>query len=138
MHLYSLYGTGWVLFGAERIEAERVRFTVWFSVFFVPVFPRTSYTAIYQGIGTGDSYGEYFIMKDVQTVPHDAMRLVSTFVVGWVAALLAVAPFAYMILRVGSRPASNIEVGFVFSSLAWIVVVLIFCRRNGQKVLAGR
>ncbi len=138
MGWFAVNGTGLTLHGAERVEGGRVRFTIWFSVVWVPLIPITSYTAVYRGENTGAIPGESHGFSDVQKIPHDAGRLIRTLAVSWAVALLAVAPALYMIFRTSGRAATDMEMAFVFAACFWVVGVLVWSEKNRKKALEGK
>ena len=77
MSWFSVYGTGATIFGVERAAEGRVEFTVWLSLFWTPLIPISSWSAIHAGETIGAFERNYF--ADLVRIPHDGRRLRRTF-----------------------------------------------------------
>src|SRR5262245_22319318 len=96
MAWYSIYGTGVTLHGVTRAEGDRVEFTAWLSVFWVPLLPLSSWSGHYAG--QAESLGDLERSErftDLHRIAHNPFRLLQTFSRGLLTALLAAAPAAY-------------------------------------------
>jgi ABC-type spermidine/putrescine transport system permease subunit I len=138
MNWYSINGTGATIHDIERTPDGRVEFTVWLSVFWIPLVPIASWSAVYIG-DQPDAFsysGDRF--TDLVRKKHDWVGLVQTFGRGVATVVICVGPAAYMIARTQGRAATLLEMVFVFASAAWPVLVIIGLeryRRNKLKSL---
>lgn len=116
MSWFSAYGTGATFFDVEPEPEGRVRFTVWLSVFWVPIVPLSSWSAIYLGETIAATEKNYF--QDLVRVPHDRWRLLRTFVLAMLSLLVTIGPLAFMMRRTTGRGATPTEailmLGLVF------------------------
>jgi hypothetical protein len=138
MGWYSVYGTGATIHGIERTEDGRVRFTSWLSLFWVPLVPLRSWSAVYLGEGLPDGVtDESHRFGDIRRIPHDWGRNVQTFARGILMAGLAVAPSAIMIARTNGRAATTVEMITVFAGILWAVGLVFWSEHLRRKALRG-
>ena len=140
MKWFSIYGTGAMLHGIERSadDEERIEFTSWLTVCWVPVFPLASYSAIYAGELMPDGItDEGYAFTDIQRIPHEGARLLQTFARGIVVMIVALAPAAYMIYRTNGRAASNLEFVFVLLAACWPVYLIVRAENIRKDSLRG-
>ena len=116
-------------------EDGRVEFTSWASVFWVPVVPLRTYSAIYRG--ERPAAGESHRFAEVQRVPHDWGRIARTFVAGWLVAVAAVAPAVVMIAVTAGRAATDAERALLVASAAWPAAVVLWCAHRRRRRLRG-
>ena len=136
MSWYSVYGTGVTIHGVEPTDDGRVEFTSWLSVFWVPIVPLATYSAVYAGerlSGEGESHR----FADLRRIPHEWGRVVQTFARGLLAAVVAVAPAAFMIAITHGRAATNAEMLLVLASATWPVILVLWCERVRRRKLRG-
>ena len=139
MEVFSHYGVGIKAFAIERKPDGRVEFTLWATIFFIPVWPLSSWSAIYAGPVRPDGIkedGQRF--DDPVPVQRDFSSCAQTLSASVMMLALAIAPAAYLIFRTTGRAATPIEVIFVFASCAWPVVVVNLVERRRRKLLTGR
>ena len=135
MGWYSINGIGVTLHGASRSIADegRVEFTSWISVFWVPVVPIRSYSALYLGetppTGITD---EGLAFTDVIRIPHDARKLLKTFLGGTFALALCIGPIAYLIVRTDGRAATKLEMALILA-LCCLPVYLVSRMESRRK-----
>jgi hypothetical protein len=138
MGWYSAYGTGATLHGIERTEDGRVRFTSWLSVFWIPLVPLRSWSAVYVGEALPDGISdESHRFTDVRRIPHDWGRNIQTFARGVLVAALAVAPTAIMIARTDGRAATTVEMVIVFAGILWAVGLILWTEHVRRRKLRG-
>lgn len=131
----SVCGTGATIHDV-RFERERALFTTWLSLFWVPLIPVRSWSAIWlchrpaDGLRQGS---EVFI--DLRRTPHEPLRLLKTFGAGLLGACVALGPMAFMIARVTDRAATTGEVVVVLATAAWPMVVLTWVERMRRSRL---
>src|SRR6185295_1886226 len=109
MSWYSAYGTGATLHGIVRMPDDRVEFTVWLSLFWMPLVPISSWSALYAGESVGAIPGESHLFTDLRRIPHNGPRLARTFLGAVLLVFAAVAPVAVMIERTEGRAATTLE-----------------------------
>src|SRR5690348_4175032 len=114
MSWYSAYGTGANLYGIERMPDGRVEFTVWLSVFWMPLIPISSWSAVYAGETIGAIPGESHAFVDLRRIPHKGSRLARTFFGALALLVLALAPIGVMIERTNGRAATTVEMVIIF------------------------
>jgi heme/copper-type cytochrome/quinol oxidase subunit 4 len=137
MNWYSAYGTGATLQGVEPAPDGRVEFTVWLSVFWVPLIPVSSWSAVYAGGSIGGSAGVAHGFADLQKIAHNPTRLARTFVGALVVVIAAVTPSWVMIERTNGRAATTLEMVFVFASVIWAAGLIFFFEYRRRKRLRG-
>jgi hypothetical protein len=137
MSWYSAYGTGANLYGIVRTPDARVEFTVWLSVFWMPLVPISSWSAVYAGESLPVVPGEGHAFADLRRIPHDAGRLIRTFL-GALALLLAVIiPIGVMIERTDGRAATTFEMVIIFALILFASGLIIFFEFRRRKKLQG-
>lgn len=140
MGWYSTYGTGATLHGIRQSESEpgRVEFTSWISVFWIPLIPLRSWSAVYAGEALSDLLpGDGHAFADLKRIPHEPALLLQTFARGIVTLAIAILPAAYMIYRTQGRAANKVEVAFALASAFWPVAVIIYLEHRQKTVLQG-
>lgn len=129
MGWFSCYGTGVTIHGVQSSGADdgRVEFTSWLSIFWIPIIPLRSWSAIYAGISLPHPIideGHAFV--DLKRIQHDPSGLVQTFARGIFVLTAAVLPCAYMLYRTDGRAATIIELIIFFASAIWPVALVIY------------
>jgi hypothetical protein len=139
MNWYSAYGTGATLHGIVRRPDERVEFTVWLSLFWMPLVPLSSWSAHYVGESVGAVPGESHWFRDLQRIPHDRVRLAKTFLSALLLVAAALVPIAVMIERTNGRAATPLEMVIVFACTLWAAGLPISVEVNrGRKLRTGK
>ena len=115
-----------------------MEFTLWFTIFFLPVVPLSSWSAVYGGeIHDGlCEDGHYF--SDLVRIDRGLLPHVQTFTRSLLALALAIAPAGYLIFRTHGRAATTVEMILVFAGAAWPVGLIVFLERHRRKLLHGR
>ena len=127
-----------MIHGIERRTDGRVEFTSWVSVFWVPVFPLRSWSAIYLGEGPADGINdESHRFADLRRIPHDWRRVYLTFTRSLLVLACAIAPAYVMMIRVSGRGATPAEMVVVFASVLWAVAVVIWAEHLRRRRLQG-
>jgi hypothetical protein len=138
MSWYAIYGTGATLHGIERQGDGRVEFTAWLSVFWIPVAPLSSWSAVYAGERPPDgTTDDGYCFADARRIPHDWPRIFRTFARGLLIAAIAVAPSAVMIARTNGRAATTGEMIVVFASVLWATAPIFWSEHVRRKKLRG-
>jgi hypothetical protein len=138
MSWYSVYGTGANLYAIERTPDDRVEFTVWLSVLWMPIIPISSWSAVYAGETIEAIPGESHAFADLRRIPHKGSRLVRTFLGALALLIAALAPMAFMIERTEGRAATTLEMVIIFGLTFFAAGLIIYFEiRRGQK-LKGR
>jgi len=133
MSWFSVYGTGATIFSVERAAEGRVEFTVWLSLFWTPLIPISSWSAIHAGETIGAFQRNYF--ADLVRIPHDGRRLRRTFLgmlLGW---LSTVGPLAIVISRTNGRAATTAEIIVAFALTFWTAGLLIYLDHSRKRKL---
>lgn len=136
MEIFTHYGIGIKAFAIERKPDGRVEFTLWFTFFFLPIFPLSSWSAIYTG-----PVEHYGIKEDGHSF-YSAIRIqreftyyIQTISASIVILAAAIAPVAYLIFRTQHRAATAVEMILVFASCVWPIVVINLVERHRTKLL---
>jgi hypothetical protein len=128
-----------MIHGIERRESGRVEFTSWVCVFWVPLLPLRSWSAVYLGEGPADGItDESHQFTDLRRIPHDWRRIYLTFTRSLLVVVCAIAPSYYMVNRVSGRAATRTEMLVVFASAFWAVGVVIGAEHFRRRRLRGK
>ncbi|HKW28631.1 MAG TPA: hypothetical protein VJT54_04800 [Verrucomicrobiae bacterium] len=139
MEVFSHYGVGIKAFAIERKPNGRVEFTLWATVFFMPVWPLSSWSAIYAGPVRPDGIKEDgHRFDDPVRIQRDFISSAQTFTAAILVLAIAIAPVSYFIFRTTSRGATPLEMILVFAACAWPVVLVNLVERRRRKLLTGR
>lgn len=139
MEVFSHYGIDIKAYAIERKPDGRVEFTLWTTVFWMPIIPFSSWSAIYAGPLRPDGIkedGQRF--DDPVRIHRDVLCYIQTVTASLLALALAIAPVAYFIFRTTGRSATPIEMIPVFAACAWPVVVINLVERRRRNLLKGR
>jgi hypothetical protein len=138
MNWYSVYGTGAMLYGIVQRPDGRVEFTVWLSLFWMPLVPLSSWSASYVGESVGGIPGESHWFTDLERIPHNGGRLVKTFLSALLLVGAVIAPIAVMIERTNGRAATTAEMIIVLACTVWAAGLPISVEINrGKKLRTG-
>ncbi len=103
MKTFSHYGFGVQVHGIERRPDGRVEFTLWFTVFWIPIFPLSSWSGRYAG-GFHDYLREHgHAFTDLVRIQRDPLCYIQTFTRSILIVGLAIAPAAMLIHRTTGR-----------------------------------
>ncbi len=137
MKTFSHYGFGVQVHGIERRPNGRVEFTLWFTVFWIPIFPLFSWSGRYAG-GFHDYLREHgHAFTDLVRIQRDPLCYIQTFTRCILIVGLAIAPAGMLIHRTTGRAATPMEVVLVFASAAWPVLLILLIERQRRKLLKG-
>ena len=137
MKTFTHYGIGVKVHAIEQRPDGLVEFTLWFTIFFVPIFPISSWSAPHSG-EFHDAIredGQYF--TDPVRIDRGVLCYLRTFTGSLLMLGLGIAPAAYMIRRTTGRAATTLEMVFVFASAAWPVLLVLLIERHRRKLLRG-
>lgn len=138
MKWYSLYGTGTTIHSIERTDDGRTEFTVWLSMFWVPLAPITSWSGVYAGeLPANGLWSDRHCFSDLVRILHNWRRIGRTLVLAVAVTVAALAPIAYMLFRINGRGATNLEMVFVFAFTAWPVVLVVAMEKARTRQLQG-
>ncbi len=138
MEVFTHYGIGVKAFAIERKPNGRVEFTLWMTVFFLPVWPLSSWSAIYAGSVRPDGIKEDgHRFDDATHIERDFISYVQTVTASILVLAIAIAPIAYFIFRTTGRAATSIEIILVFASCVWPVVVVSLVERRRRALLTA-
>lgn len=136
MEVFTHYGVGIRAFAVQRKPNGRVEFTLWATVFFLPVWPLSSWSAVYAGpVGPDGIKEDGHRFDDATRIERDFISCVQTMSLAATILAIAIAPIAYFIFRTTDRSATNFEMILVFVSCVWPVVVISLVERRRRKVL---
>ncbi len=138
MEVFSHYGVGTKVYAIERKPDGKVEFTLWGTIFWIPVFPLSSWSAIYAGPLRPDGIKEdgHRFYNEVR-VERDALSSIQTVALSILILGLAIAPIGYFIFSTNGRGATSMEMIFVFAACVWPVVVINLVERHRTKLLKG-
>jgi len=140
MGWYSVNGTGLTLHGASRssVDQNRVEFTSWISILWVPVIPIRSYSARYLGETPPTRItDEDLAFADVKPIPHDSRKLVKTFLHGVFALILCVGPISFLIMRTDGRAATKLEMAAILALCCLPVYVVMTMESRRKSAFRG-
>ncbi len=138
MEVFTHYGVGIKAFAIERKPNGRVEFTLWATVFFLPAWPLSSWSAIYVGAVRPDGIKEDgHRFDDAVRIERDFASYAQTFTAAIMVLVIAILPISYLIFRTVGRGATTLEMVLVFASCAWPVVVVSLVERRRRKLLTG-
>lgn len=138
MDVFTHYGIGSKAFAIERRPNGRMEFTLWATVFFVPVWPLSSWSAIYAGPVRPDGIKEDgHRFDDAARIGRDFISYVRTLTASIITLAIATAPIAYFIFRTTGLAATSIEIVLVFASCVWPIVVVSLVERRRRKLLTA-
>jgi hypothetical protein len=135
MKWFSAYGTDATMFDVEPEPKGKIRFTVWLSIFWMPIIPLSSWSAIYLGESIAATESDYF--KDLVRMPHQRNRLMRTWLLAVFGLVATVGPLSLMTFRTNGRGATPAEMVVVFALTGWTVGLLIFLEDQRKKKLSG-
>ena len=136
IEIFTHYGIGVKAFAIERRPDGQVVFTLWFTFFFLPIFPLSSWSANYSGPIRPDGIRENgHSFDNAIRIQRDFIPYVQTISAAIVTLAISIAPIAYFIFRTQHRAATLIEMILVFASCIWPIVVISFVERHRSKLL---
>ena len=136
MSWYSIYGTGATIHGIMPDDDERVRFTSWLSVLWIPIVPLATWSALYAGERPPDGLtDESHCFVDLQRVPHDWGANFTTLFCSLLLASIAILPCVIMIVLTDGRAATTPEMVVVFGSTLWACGVILWSERHRRRKL---
>ena len=138
MKAFSHYGTGVKVHAIERRSDGWVEFTLWFTVFFLPLFPLSSWSGVYTGDFHDYVREDGHSFTDLVRIDRGLLCHVQTFTRSLLILFLAVAPAVALIHRTRGRAATNFEMILVFASAAWPVVLILLIERHRRKLLRSQ
>jgi len=138
MNWFSVYGTGAMLYGIVQRPDGRVEFTVWLSLFWMPLVPLSSWSARYVGESVEAIPGESHWFADLQRIPHNRGRQAKTILSALLLIAAAIAPIWVMIERTNGRAATTVEMIIVLACTVWAGGLPISVELNrGKKLRTG-
>jgi|SRR6185369_5583875 len=136
MEVFSHYGVGIKVFAIERRPNGRVEFTLWATVFFLPVWPLSSWSAVYAGPVRPDGIKEDGHRFDNPVrIQRDFMSFTRTLTKAALVLVVAIAPITYFIFNTSSEGGTVMEMVLVFAACAWPVVVVTLIEHRRRKLL---
>ncbi|MHB0935520.1 MAG: hypothetical protein ACYC6A_03940 [Armatimonadota bacterium] len=140
--LFNVKGFGLWVYGVRRVEPERVLFTTWLCLMFIPIIPLATWSARREELGWVGP-----VIGGVERHPHDHLYNLRTFVTALVIAVVVIAPVAYTIYTPGNRPMNTNEMIITIVSILIIVAVALFSQHHqfqqlerfikGKRLLLG-
>jgi hypothetical protein len=135
MKTFSHYGIGVKVHAIEKRPDGRVEFTLWLTLFFIPLVPLSSWSAVYTGEFHDYIREDGHSFTDLVRIHRGMLVHLQTFSRSLLVLALAIAPAATMICRTSGRSATNTEMIFVFASAAWPVFLVLWLERRRRKLL---
>ncbi len=135
---YSVLGTGLRIYGIKRIDDDRLQFTLWISVLFLPLIPISTWSATYIApaqchLPTDEQHLFYNLIRH----KHHGAEYVRTFAAGILAYLTGVCPAVIMIVITRGRAATSAELVLALASAIWPLVVLFHVLQRQKAILKG-
>lgn len=138
MEVFSHYGIGIKPFAIERKPDGHVEFTLWITIFWMPVFPQSAWSAYYVGPSQPDAIKEEgHQFTDAVKIRRGIVSYINTVANSILALALAVAPAGYFIFRTTGRAATTLEMVFVFAACVWPVAFITLLERQRARKLKG-
>ena len=138
MEVFSHYGIGIKPFAIERKPDGRVEFTLWITMFWIPVFPQSAWSAYYVGPSKPDGIKEEgHQFTDGVKIRRSIVSYINTLSNSILALALAVAPAGYFIFRTTARAATTLEMIFIYAACVWPVVLITLLERQRVRRLKG-
>src|ERR1051325_10030059 len=110
MKWFSNHGIGARIHAIEKRPDGRVEFTVWFTVFFIPLIPISSWSAHYAGeLAPNGIWDEGHQFTDLVRIHRDVSYHIRTLANSLLVLAIAIAPAAFMIVRTQGRAATTVE-----------------------------
>ena len=138
INTFSHYGTGVKVHAIERQPDGRVEFTLWFTLFFIPVFPLSSWSGLYGGEFHDAIREDGYYFEDLVRIHRGLLCHAQTFTRSLLVLGLAIAPATCLIHRTTGRAATAFEMVLVFASALWPVLLIILLERHRRKLLVGK
>lgn len=136
MQTFSHYGIGVKVHDIEKRPDGTVEFTLWFTFFWIPIIPLSSWSGEYTGEVALDALREDgHAFNNLKRIQRDSLCYLRTFSRSLLVLALAVAPSAYMIYRTTSRAATTLEMIFVFASALWPVILILLVEKHRRNLL---
>jgi hypothetical protein len=138
MQTFSHYGIGVKVHDIEKRPDGTVEFTLWFTVFWIPVVPLSSWSGEYSSEVAPDGIREDgHSFRNLERIQRDSLCYLRTFSRSVLVLALAIAPAAYMIHRTSGRAAPSVEIIFVFASALWPVLLILLLEKHRRNLLKG-
>ena len=138
MKTFSHYGVGVKVHAIERRPDGRVEFTLWFTIFFIPVFPLSSWSARYCGEFHAPLNEDGHSFTDLVRIQRGLLCHVRVFTRSLLVLALAIAPMAWLIHCTTGRAATSLEMVLVFASAVWPVLLVVLIERRRRQLLQGK
>ena len=137
MKTFSNHGIGVKVHAIERRPDGRVEFTLWFTVFWIPLIPISSWSGVYRGTFHDAIREEGYYFDNLVRIERDPLVHIQTLTRSLIILALAAAPAAILIHRTTGRAATPVEMIFVFASATWPVLLILLVERQRRKLLKG-
>ena len=138
MEVFSHYGVGIKTYAIERKPDGRVEFTLWFTVFWIPVWPLSSWSGVYAGPIHHDGIKEDgHRFTDTVRIHRDALCYIQTVTLSLLLLALAIGPIGWLIFRTSGRSATPMEMILVYAACVWPVALVILIERRRTRLLKG-
>lgn len=128
--LFNVKGFGIWFYGVRQVEPDRVLFTTWFCLLFIPIIPLATWSARRGELGWVGP-----VIGGIEKHPHDHLYNLRTFITSLVITAAVIAPSQYMILASDHRRMTTPEMVITFASMLVTVVVAIFSQQFQFKQL---
>ncbi len=139
MSWYSIYGTGATIHNVQHADGDRVEFTSWFSVIWIPLIPLRSWSAIYLGETLPNGItDEGHLFADLRRIPHNGRGLLQTFSCGLIVTTIAIAPEAVLIYCIDGRAATPIEMVLAFAFAIWVMALILLPQKRRKDRLVKK
>jgi hypothetical protein len=134
--IFTHYGIGIKAFAIERKPDGRVEFTLWFTFFFLPIYPISSWSAIYAGPVRPDGLKEDGHSFDSAVpIQREFISYAQTISAAIATLIAAFAPIVYLIFRTQHRAATLVEMILVLASCVWPIALINLIERHRCKLL---
>ena len=123
--LFNVKGFGIWIYGVRQVEPDRVLFTTWLCLMFVPVIPIATWSARREELGWVGP-----VIGGVERHPHDHLYNFRTFLTALVVAAVVIAPVAYGIIAPGHRRMNTQEMIISLVGVVLLVAAALFSQHH--------
>ena len=136
---YSVLGTGLMVHGIEKPSPNRIRYTVWCCVLYLPLFPVSTNEATPRLSNQIDASMDVSYSFDERTqLGIDWRAAGRTFVAGWSIFAAGLLPIAWVIVASDGRAATVVETVAAISGALFLGSVPMLIERRRNRIIEAK